>query len=91
MNYQWFDIAIGGILHYLEKIRKDESAVLAIDRLCFEKDFFLRNEFKNVFAQSTQTRKSIFISFISTYGIIENEYSKQIVQNSITLKDLFLD
>jgi AAA+ ATPase superfamily predicted ATPase len=46
---------------------------------------------QNVFAQSTQTRKSIFLSFISTYGIIENEYSKQIVQNSITLKDLFLD
>jgi hypothetical protein len=46
---------------------------------------------QNIYAQSTQTRKSIFLTFISTYGIIENEYSKQIVQNSIALKDLFLD
>jgi uncharacterized protein len=43
-------MVMGGIPHYLQKIRPDESAIQAIDRLCFEKDGFLRNEFKNVFA-----------------------------------------
>jgi AAA+ ATPase superfamily predicted ATPase len=43
-------MAMGGIPHYLEKVNVGESATQAIDRLCFEKDGFLRNEFKNVFA-----------------------------------------
>ncbi len=43
-------MVMGGIPHYLQKIRPDESAIQAIDRLCFEKDGFLRNEFKDVFA-----------------------------------------
>lgn len=43
-------MVMGGIPHYLQKIRSDESAIQAIDRLCFEKDGFLRNEFKDVFA-----------------------------------------
>lgn len=43
-------MAMGGIPHYLEKIQSGESAVQAIDRLCFEKNGFLRNEFKSVFA-----------------------------------------
>lgn len=43
-------MVMGGIPHYLQKIQPDESAVQAIDRLCFEKDGFLKNEFKDVFA-----------------------------------------
>jgi AAA+ ATPase superfamily predicted ATPase len=43
-------MAMGGIPHYWQKILPGESAVQAIDRLCFEKDGFLRNEFSNVFA-----------------------------------------
>ena len=43
-------MAIGGIPHYLEKIRPGESTSQAIDRLGFHKDGFLRSEFENVFA-----------------------------------------
>ena len=43
-------MAMGGIPHYLDKVNVGESATQAIDRLCFEKDGFLRDEFKNVFA-----------------------------------------
>ena len=43
-------MAMGGIPHYLEKILPGESVAQAIDRLCFEKNGFLRNEFKNIFA-----------------------------------------
>lgn len=43
-------MAMGGIPHYLEKILPGESVALALDRLCFTKDGFLRTEFDNVFA-----------------------------------------
>jgi len=44
----------------------------------------------NLFSESTKKKKSLYISFITTYGIKENEYSKQFVQNSLKLDDLFL-
>ncbi|MBU0486425.1 MAG: ATP-binding protein, partial [Bacteroidetes bacterium] len=43
-------MAMGGVPHYLENILPGESVAQAIDRLCFDKDGFLRNEYKNVFA-----------------------------------------
>jgi hypothetical protein len=44
---------------------------------------------RNAFLMSSNSKKSIFITFISTYGLKENEYSKEIVQNSITMEGLF--
>ncbi len=43
-------MVFGGIPYYLEYIQPGESVAQAVDRLCFEKDGFLRSEFKNVFA-----------------------------------------
>ena len=43
-------MAVGGIPHYLEKVRPGESVAQTLDRLCFAKDGFLRTEFDNVFA-----------------------------------------
>jgi hypothetical protein len=40
---------------------------------------------------STKTKKSIFLTFITTYGLTNNEYYRQLVQNSLSLDDLFLD
>jgi hypothetical protein len=45
----------------------------------------------NCFKMSTNIKKSVFLTFITTYGLKENEYSRQIVQNSLKLEDLFLD
>lgn len=42
-------MAFGGIAEYLENIKKGESSVLAIDRMCFQKDAYLENEFDEVF------------------------------------------
>lgn len=36
-----------------------------------------------------QTRKNIFITMITTFGLNENKYSRELVQNSIRLEDLF--
>ncbi|MCH5689206.1 hypothetical protein LWM68_36170 [Niabella sp. W65] len=38
---------------------------------------------------ATRTRKNVFITMITTYGLYENKYSRELIQNSITLDDLF--
>lgn len=42
-------MAIGGIAEYLEHVKSGESAVLTIDRLCFQKGAYLENEYDQVF------------------------------------------
>ncbi len=42
-------MVMGGVPQYLKMIEKGESAMLAIDRICFTKDGFLHDEFKNLF------------------------------------------
>ncbi len=43
----------------------------------------------NELQKETKTRKTIFITFITTFGIQQNEYSNELVRNSIVLDDLF--
>lgn len=55
IQYSNYDIlqlymAIGGVPHYLDKLKKGESVAQAIDRLYFMKDAPLRTEFNDVFA-----------------------------------------
>lgn len=45
----------------------------------------------NVFKSGTKTKKSVFITFISTYGLISNQYSKQVVQSELTMESLFVE
>lgn len=42
-------MVMGGIPQYLKEIEKGESAVQAIDRICFTKDGLLFEEFKNLY------------------------------------------
>lgn len=54
IRYTRYDIvqlymAVGGIPHYLDKIEKGLSAIQNIDRLCFEKDGVLVDEFDRLF------------------------------------------
>jgi uncharacterized protein len=44
---------------------------------------------RTLFKQYAPTRKQVFLSFISTYGIIENEHSIGLIDNVITLDVLF--
>jgi AAA+ ATPase superfamily predicted ATPase len=41
------------------------------------------------FRTATQTNKSIFLTMITTFGIVRNMYSNSIVQNSLKMDDLF--
>jgi len=43
----------------------------------------------NAFTASTQTKRSIFVTFITTYGLVKNEYSIQLVQSELTIDHLF--
>lgn len=42
-------MALGGVAEYLEHVKKGDSAVLAIERLCFQKGAYLENEYDEVF------------------------------------------
>ncbi|MBL8914234.1 MAG: hypothetical protein JNM17_26250 [Archangium sp.] len=43
-------MALGGVPHYLTQVRRGESAVQAIDRLCFTREGPLRTEFEHLYA-----------------------------------------
>ncbi len=45
----------------------------------------------NIFSEATKTKKSVFVTFITTYGLKQNQYSKQFVQNDLTMDALFLN
>ncbi|MDZ7899743.1 MAG: ATP-binding protein [Arcicella sp.] len=42
-------MTFGGIPHYLKEVKKGESVVQLVDRVCFTKDGLLIDEFKNLF------------------------------------------
>jgi AAA+ ATPase superfamily predicted ATPase len=44
---------------------------------------------KEVFKQQTKTKKSLFITFVTTFGLKDNEYAKRLIQNSIIADALF--
>lgn len=43
----------------------------------------------DIFRTSTGTNKSIFLTMITTFGVVKNVYANGIVQNSLTMDDLF--
>ncbi|NDF60094.1 MAG: ATP-binding protein [Crocinitomicaceae bacterium] len=60
-------IAIGGIPHYLNKVRKGESVVQAIQRLCFDQNGDLVNEFDEIF-ESLFSHSSSHLSIVRALG-----------------------
>jgi len=49
----------------------------------------LRNKM-GIFRQETRTRKALFLTFITTYGLARNEHATGLVQNEVTMDDLFV-
>ncbi|MEN8119573.1 MAG: hypothetical protein ABFS35_04475 [Bacteroidota bacterium] len=45
----------------------------------------------NAFTSSTKTKKSVFVTLITTYSLVPNQYSRQYVQNELTMDQLFVD
>ncbi len=44
----------------------------------------------DLFREKTQTKKTIFFSFITPYGLKRNEYSLDLVQNEVVMEHLFM-
>jgi hypothetical protein len=42
-----------------------------------------------VFKDMTQTQKSVFLTLITTFGLVQNDYAQSIVQNALTMDALF--
>jgi len=42
-----------------------------------------------VFRKATGTKKNIFITMVTSYGVSNNPYCKELVSNSLTIDDLF--
>ncbi len=43
----------------------------------------------DVFRRVTGTRKNVFLTMVTTFGVINNAYAKELVANTLTLEDLF--
>jgi AAA+ ATPase superfamily predicted ATPase len=53
-------------------------------------DETLRNKIA-AFKDYTKTRKTVFLTMITTFGLVKNQYYGSVTSNEITLNDLFLD
>ena len=43
----------------------------------------------DVFRRITDTRKNVFLTMVTTFGVTNNTYAKELVANSLTLEDIF--
>ena len=44
---------------------------------------------RDVFKQETGTKKSLFLTLVTTFGAKQNDYFSRLIQNSITMDALF--
>lgn len=63
----------------------------SLDTFAISKDYSekLRSKIAT-FKQVTKTKKSVFLTMITTYGVEKNKYANLLVQNEITLDDFFV-
>lgn len=50
----------------------------------------LRNKIHLFSNMDANKRKNVFLTMITTFGLVDNEYCKELVQSEVTLEDLFL-
>jgi hypothetical protein len=57
---------------------------------CIDKAYAcdLRNKL-DVFRRVTGTRKSLFLTLVTTFGVSDNTYQAELVQNSLSAESLF--
>jgi hypothetical protein len=50
----------------------------------------LRNKINLFSGLAANKRKNIFLTMITTFGVTDNEYAKELVQSEVQLEDLFV-
>jgi len=63
------------------------KSIFAIDKEYAKR---LRNKVNLFSGLNANKRKNIFLTMITTFGVTDNEYYKELVQNEVVLDDLFL-
>jgi len=78
-------------------IDRDDNVINVCEMKFYNTEFTIDKKYAseiarkvNAFTTSTHTKKSIFVTFITTYGLVKNEYSKQLVQSALTIDHLFV-
>jgi uncharacterized protein len=66
------------------------EAKFSLNSFIIDKDYAekLRNKV-GVFKHISKTRKAVFLTMITTYGVEKNKYSLGLIQNEVTMDDLF--
>ena len=66
------------------------EAKFSIDSYVITKEYSEKLRSKmSIFKEVTKTKKSVFMTMITTFGIEKNKYSTSLVQNEVTMNDLF--
>lgn len=75
---------------------RDDDAITICEIKYSDEPFLLTKEYANklqlkldVFRKITRTNKQLFIAVITTYGVKKNKYSEELIDNIVTLDDLF--
>lgn len=67
------------------------EAKFSLSSFNIDKDYAEKlREKVNIFKDSTRTKKSVFLTMITTYGVEKNKYSAALVQNEVVMDDLFI-
>ena len=79
-------------------IDRDDNVINLCEMKFFNTEFTINKKYAkeiankvNAFSSNTKTKKSVLVTFITTYGINKNQYSNQYVQNELTMNHLFVD
>ena len=77
-------------------IDRDDNIINLCEINFLNNDFQLtKQDYLNIknkvyeFEKETKSRKTIFSTLITTFGLKPNEYSNEIITNTLTLKDIF--
>jgi AAA+ ATPase superfamily predicted ATPase len=79
-------------------IDRDDNIINVCEMKFYNSEFKLDKKYAadlskklNAFQLATKTKKTIFTTFITSYGLSVNQYSRQWVQNEVRIEDLFID
>jgi uncharacterized protein len=63
----------------------------SLDTFAIDKEYAEKLRSKiSIFKTATKTRKAVFLTMITTYGVEKNQYANQLMQNEVTMDDLFV-
>lgn len=87
INYTKYDIlqlymTMGGVPHYLEKLEKGLSVAQNIDRLCFDKDGVLRNEFDLLYSSLFDDSEKHLTIIKALAGVNKGMTRQQLIDKS---------